>query len=190
MGFYITDETQDRGPRAAAPPWGPKPARGPIREVISGYRFYNPDLGRWINRDPIGEIGGINIYQFTVNDPLNRYDLLGKISEDSDCGREVAACFIGAGAATAACFSGGVWTGGAACYLAIAAAGIGPCLDAIDCLKCDPGETKEETGTYYCWDDDPCDPPPRLKEGEFVTMYECTSRGWWRQTGQTRNCPK
>ena len=23
-----------------------------------GYRYYNPELGRWINRDPIGERGG------------------------------------------------------------------------------------------------------------------------------------
>jgi uncharacterized protein RhaS with RHS repeats len=27
-------------------------------------RFYDPDLGRWISRDPIGEIGGVNLYQY------------------------------------------------------------------------------------------------------------------------------
>ncbi len=27
-----------------------------------GYRFYNPDLGRWVNRDPIGERGGLSLY--------------------------------------------------------------------------------------------------------------------------------
>ena len=27
-----------------------------------GYRYYSPDLGRWINRDPIRERGGINVY--------------------------------------------------------------------------------------------------------------------------------
>jgi len=80
MGFYITDQTQDRGPRAAAHPWGPKPARGPIREVISGYRFYNPELGRWINRDPIGEEGGFNIYAFVKNNPFIGVDILGKDS--------------------------------------------------------------------------------------------------------------
>ena len=80
MGFYITDETRNRGPRAAAPPWGPKPARGPIREVISGYRFYNPNLGRWINRDPIGEYGGINVYIYNLNNSIDGWDYLGKKS--------------------------------------------------------------------------------------------------------------
>jgi len=77
MGFYITDETQDRGPRAAAHPWDPKPSRGPIREVISGYRFYNPDLGRWINRDPIGELGGVHLYAFLKNHVIAAIDLFG-----------------------------------------------------------------------------------------------------------------
>lgn len=27
-----------------------------------GYRFYSPSLGRWINRDPKGEEGGLNLY--------------------------------------------------------------------------------------------------------------------------------
>jgi RHS repeat-associated protein len=39
-----------------------------------GYRFYNPALGRWLTRDPIGEDGGINLYEFTKNDPVNRMD--------------------------------------------------------------------------------------------------------------------
>jgi len=42
-----------------------------------GYRFYNPVFGRWINRDPIGEDGGINLYTFTKNSPINRFDKLG-----------------------------------------------------------------------------------------------------------------
>lgn len=42
-----------------------------------GYRFYSPDLGRWINRDPIGENGGINIYGMVGNDGVNNWDKLG-----------------------------------------------------------------------------------------------------------------
>src|SRR5690606_38498347 len=38
------------------------------------YRFYSPGLGRWINRDPIQEKGGLNIYQFVANDPMSKYD--------------------------------------------------------------------------------------------------------------------
>src|SRR5437867_3302681 len=35
-----------------------------------GYRFYDPNLQRWLNRDPIGESGGINLYEFNYNSPL------------------------------------------------------------------------------------------------------------------------
>ena len=42
-----------------------------------GLRFYSSALGRFINRDPAGELGGINLYAFTGNDPVNRIDYLG-----------------------------------------------------------------------------------------------------------------
>jgi RHS repeat-associated protein len=42
-----------------------------------GFRFYNPDTGRWLNRDPISEKGCINIYAFTENTPIGSTDLLG-----------------------------------------------------------------------------------------------------------------
>ncbi|MCI5193369.1 MAG: RHS repeat-associated core domain-containing protein, partial [Candidatus Electrothrix sp. AU1_5] len=42
-----------------------------------GYRFYAPGVGRWINRDPIGEAGGINLYGFVGNDPIDNIDYLG-----------------------------------------------------------------------------------------------------------------
>jgi len=41
------------------------------------YRFYNPALGRWINRDPIEEEGGLNLYGFVDNNSENRIDYLG-----------------------------------------------------------------------------------------------------------------
>jgi len=42
-----------------------------------GYRFYAPELGRWINRDPITEKGGNNIYEFAINNSINSYDVFG-----------------------------------------------------------------------------------------------------------------
>lgn len=40
-------------------------------------RFYSPDLHRWLNRDPIEENGGLNVYGFCGNDGLNNWDGCG-----------------------------------------------------------------------------------------------------------------
>jgi RHS repeat-associated protein len=42
-----------------------------------GYRFYEPNLQRWINQDPIGERGGININTFCLSDAVNNIDPFG-----------------------------------------------------------------------------------------------------------------
>jgi len=42
-----------------------------------GLRYYEPNLQRWLNQDPIGEAGGINLYRFVRNAPLNRIDPIG-----------------------------------------------------------------------------------------------------------------
>ena len=41
------------------------------------HAFYNPQTGHWLNRDPIDERGGLNLYAFLHNNGLNYYDLLG-----------------------------------------------------------------------------------------------------------------
>ena len=41
--------------------------------------YYNASTGRWINRDPLGELGGVNLYGFVVNDPVVHTDKLGLI---------------------------------------------------------------------------------------------------------------
>jgi RHS repeat-associated protein len=43
------------------------------------YRFYDPNLQRWINRDPIGERGGANLYEFVRNSPLGWIDPAGLV---------------------------------------------------------------------------------------------------------------
>ncbi len=39
-----------------------------------GYRFYDPNTQRWLNRDPIGERGGVNLYRFCFNAGINYSD--------------------------------------------------------------------------------------------------------------------
>jgi RHS repeat-associated protein len=45
--------------------------------ILYEFRPYSPVLGRWANRDPIGEKGGMNPYAFCLNDPHQRFDRLG-----------------------------------------------------------------------------------------------------------------
>jgi len=45
--------------------------------VYYGHRYYSPSLGRFINRDPIEEQGGINLYSFVGNNAVNAWDYLG-----------------------------------------------------------------------------------------------------------------
>ncbi|MBQ8445587.1 MAG: RHS repeat-associated core domain-containing protein, partial [Opitutales bacterium] len=45
--------------------------------IYYNYRHYSPDLGRWLNRDPIEEQGGLNLYAFVRNSPVSFFDLYG-----------------------------------------------------------------------------------------------------------------
>jgi hypothetical protein len=45
--------------------------------VCYGFRYYDPETGRWPNRDPIGEQGGYNLYGFVGNRTPKRWDYLG-----------------------------------------------------------------------------------------------------------------
>jgi RHS repeat-associated protein len=40
-------------------------------------RWYSPELGRWLSPDPIGLEGGLNLYEFCGNDPVNFVDPYG-----------------------------------------------------------------------------------------------------------------
>jgi len=42
-----------------------------------GFRFYDPTLQRWLNRDPIFERGGVNLYVFVRNAPSFLMDFFG-----------------------------------------------------------------------------------------------------------------
>jgi len=42
-----------------------------------GFRYYEHETGRWLNRDPIEEEGGYNLYGFVGNDGVGKWDYLG-----------------------------------------------------------------------------------------------------------------
>ncbi len=52
--------------------------------VYYGYRYYSPELGRWLSCDPIGERGGLNHYGFVGNAPVFAVDPLGLLIH-SEC---------------------------------------------------------------------------------------------------------
>ncbi len=84
-----------------------------------GYRFYDPNLQRWLNRDPIQEFGGLNLYGFVDNDPVDEEDFYGLWEGWDD------ALFITGGAISGVVgqFVSNELTGNSGGYLAAAAGG-------------------------------------------------------------------
>ena len=49
-----------------------------------GYRHYNPEMGRWVSRDPAEDTVADGVYMFAGNQPISSYDLLGLLTQH-DC---------------------------------------------------------------------------------------------------------
>jgi RHS repeat-associated protein len=45
--------------------------------VLQGHRYYDPATGTWLTRDPIGYSGGVNLYAYCGNNPVNYADPSG-----------------------------------------------------------------------------------------------------------------
>jgi RHS repeat-associated protein len=67
------------GAAAAAMPFrfSTKYTDGGTGLVYYGYRYYAPEFGRWLGRDPIEEEGGLNLFGMVGNDAVGRVDRLG-----------------------------------------------------------------------------------------------------------------
>ncbi|MCA1964209.1 MAG: RHS repeat-associated core domain-containing protein, partial [Prosthecobacter sp.] len=61
-----------------------KPVESVSGLAYYGYRYYSPNLGGWLFRDPLGKKGGLNLYLMVKNDPLNQVDKLGLFPWISD----------------------------------------------------------------------------------------------------------
>jgi RHS repeat-associated protein len=64
--------------RRSTPPGSRENALRRERVEKAGFRYYNPELGRWVNRDPIGEWGGLNLFSAFKNASVLRIDPLGR----------------------------------------------------------------------------------------------------------------
>ncbi len=78
------ERTQVEGNFAATNPFGfstkfTDPETG---HLYYGYRNYAPETGRWLNRDPIEEEGGVNVYGFNFNNPIRFLDAGGESAKD------------------------------------------------------------------------------------------------------------
>ncbi|TVR46265.1 MAG: RHS repeat protein [Puniceicoccaceae bacterium] len=49
----------------------------PTGLAMAPFRSYAPWTGQWLNRDPAGEDGGLNLYAYALNNPLSLHDPLG-----------------------------------------------------------------------------------------------------------------
>ncbi len=58
-------------------------------------RWYEPQTGRFLSEDPVGQIGGINLYQYSTGDPVNGSDPTGLCNVVDECTRDFRAngCF-------------------------------------------------------------------------------------------------
>jgi len=57
--------------------------------LLTFLRAYNSQTGRWINRDLIGESGGLNLYAYVLNNPANWLDPFGACGGDGGGGGEM-----------------------------------------------------------------------------------------------------
>ena len=94
MPMALTDQTGQVAWAAKLDPWGnvlqeynPQGMHQAIRQpgqhhdretglYYNRHRYYDPVVGSYVNQDPIGLMGGVNIYSYTGGEPINRIDTL------------------------------------------------------------------------------------------------------------------
>ena len=57
--------------------WGENTALPPVTLQHVGWRWYQPSIGRFVQRDPVGLAGGLNVYAYVRGNPLLRVDPRG-----------------------------------------------------------------------------------------------------------------
>ena len=146
--------------------------------VLDSLAFYHPDQGRWINRDPIEEDGGINLYGFNENDPANHIDPDGCIPLDTiwDLGNIVYDIFVGDDVALAADVAALVVP-----YVPAGASKLVKAAKAANVSKICPSAKKLEVTYKYL---------PTAEHKFRHTLPSKTSKDWIKQTAGKRKPSK
>jgi len=74
MSYFITDSEAASSTSTGRKE---KTAYRRVSGLVSGRRYFSPEISRWTSRDPIEEQGGYNVYAFCVNSPLVYVDAIG-----------------------------------------------------------------------------------------------------------------
>ena len=88
FGEHILMDSEGKSLEKALSPWLFSSKRFDYESgfIYFGRRFYNPETGRWLTTDPISTAGGMNLYAFVLNNPLNKIDLHGLCPTMADVG--------------------------------------------------------------------------------------------------------
>jgi len=162
------------------------------------FRYYNPQTGRYITPDPIGLEGGINLWPYTANNPVNWIDPSGllnptkaiaALANAANAGRLYAGGLLKIGGATGLAVTG-VGTPGSAIFLAWGLWNIRGAMLAQNRALLLWEEALKEAWSAASWKnllgvlphgekyDDPCEPSVK----EFWWNYKIKS--WWEFIGE------
>jgi len=75
MGYFLISEAEDAVTATSLAT--PKTHTPFPRMQERGLRFYSPGLGRWTSRDPVDEVGSLNLYVLANNSTISGTDYLG-----------------------------------------------------------------------------------------------------------------
>jgi RHS repeat-associated protein len=73
-------------------------------------RYFDPSAGRFVSEDPSGTSGGLNLYEYVLNNPINMYDptgLRGTKPKKPDCGPNAVYCICCQGGKITICNKSG-----------------------------------------------------------------------------------
>jgi len=171
-----------------------------------GYRWYHPNLQRWLSVDPLGEsgfetmrsensslsAGGLNLYEFAANDPIRFIDALGNSCIDP-CGLARAMGLAGTDPAGVICCGGEKYS----CVWKPGGASGAPGLEAqaiiTDCARLheDSHHSQVECPLACFWPTREPYKPPFDENASECSAYQkhirCLQDGL-RRCGSDRNC--